>query len=116
MLRCLKHYNAYLNIKLCIFLERSIFTDHMINHMPTNVALCIPRGGSTGSKGRNEPIMCAHTFVYKYMGALVSLLYPSCFATKVTCTCSSPYLMLVRAPFMNNFLGYNLADLIDLGQ
>ena len=51
MLRCLKHYNAYLNIKLCIFLERSIFTDHMIYHMPTNVALCIPRGGSTGLKG-----------------------------------------------------------------
>ena len=58
-----------------------------------------------------------HMHPYFCMGVLVSLLYPSCFATKVSCmffvvsnTSSN------TVPFMNDFIGYDLADLFDLGQ
>ena len=51
------------------------------------------------------------------MGVLISLLYPSYLATKVSIevfvifnTSSSP------VPFTNDFLGYHLADLYDLGR
>ena len=50
-------------------------------------------GGSTESKGRDH----VRPYMYFCMGVLVSLLYPSCFTTKVSCTCFSPYLILVRA-------------------
>ena len=62
------------------------------------------RGGSTGSKGHNQQIMCAYTLYV----SLVSLLYPSYFA--VSNTSSS------NVPFTNDFLGYHLADFIDLGR
>ena len=73
------------------------------------------RGGATGSKGHNQLI----TFPpYICMGVPISLLYPWYLATKVSLSCffvvsnasSSP------VPFVNDFLGYHLADLCDLGQ
>ena len=60
-----------------------------------------------------------HVRPYFCMGVLVSLLYPSYFATKVSCTYSSLYLIYTSsstAPFINDFLCYHLADLYDLGQ
>ena len=59
-----------------------------------------------------------HVRPYFSIGVLVSLLYSSYFATKVSYTCSSLYLNTSSntVPFMNDFLGYNLADLYDLGQ
>ena len=41
------------------------------------------RRGSTGSKGHNQPITCTYA-TYTLYGSLVSLLYPSYFATKVS--------------------------------
>ena len=72
---------------------------------------CRYRGGATGSKG--QLITC----VIICTGVLIAPLYPSYLAMKVSLvffivsnTGSSP------APFVNDFLGYHLADIGDLGQ
>ena len=58
-----------------------------------------------------------HVRPYFCMGVLVSPLYPSCFATSVLYVFFSvSNTSSNTVPFMNDFLGYDLADLFDLGQ
>ena len=60
-----------------------------------------------------------HVLPYVCMGVLISPLYPSYLATKVSLSCFSSCLILVRALYplnINDFLDYHMADLCDLEQ
>jgi hypothetical protein len=73
----------------CAFTYMCMYTCTCVHVLHVHVCTCnshsLIRGDSTGSKGHNLLITCAHIFVWEYV--LISLLYPSYLATKVSRSC-----------------------------
>ena len=95
------------------------------NILQSDWYLEIPSQGQTGCAQFPRPSLALSEEVRQGQKVTISqsrvpiLLYGSTdfasyFVTKVSCTCSLPYLMLIRALYFH--LGYRLADLYDLGQ